>query len=119
MSDSALQLTKRELQRLVGAPRFWAIAIAVALVIGIAGPFGTFESLRILPPVAFNVRRASRDTAVLGQALPAGSTAVFSHYITHHDPAIYPEPERFRPDRWEGFKPSQFEYLPFSAGPRR
>ena len=77
------------------------------------------ESLRILPPVAFNVRRANRDTEVLGQTLPVGSTAVFSHYVTHHDPAIYPEPERFRPDRWEGFKPTQFEYLPFSAGPRR
>ena len=77
------------------------------------------ESLRILPPVAFNVRRASRDTEVLGQPLPAGSTAVFSHYVTHHDAAIYPEPERFQPDRWEGFKPTQFEYLPFSAGPRR
>lgn len=53
MSDSALQLTKRELHQLVGAPRFWAIAIAVALVIGIAGPFGTFESLRILPRLAY------------------------------------------------------------------
>lgn len=77
------------------------------------------ESLRILPPVAFNVRRVSRDTEVLGQTLPAGSTAVFSHYVTHHDAAIYPEPERFQPDRWEGVKPTQFEYLPFSAGPRR
>lgn len=77
------------------------------------------ESLRILPPVAFNVRRARRDAEVLGRFLPAGSTAVFSHYLTHHDPEIYPEPERFRPDRWVGFAPSQFEYLPFSAGPRR
>lgn len=77
------------------------------------------ESLRILPPVAFNVRRASQDTEVLGRRLPAGSTAVFSHYVTHHDAAIYPEPERFRPERWVDFKPTQFEYLPFSAGPRR
>jgi len=77
------------------------------------------ESLRILPPVAFNVRRASRDTSVLGRALPTGSTVVFSHYLAHHDAALYPEPERFRPDRWLDLKPSQYEYLPFSAGPRR
>ena len=77
------------------------------------------ESLRILPPVAFNVRRASRETEILGRRLPEGATAVFSHYVTHHDAAIYPEPERFRPERWVDFKPTQFEYLPFSAGPRR
>lgn len=77
------------------------------------------ESLRILPPVAFNVRRVSRDTEVLGRALPAGSTTVFSHYVTHHDPTIYSDPERFRPDRWLDLQPSQYEYLPFSAGPRR
>ncbi len=53
MSDSALQLTKRELQQLVLAPRFWAIAIALALVVGIAGPFGTFASLQILPRLAY------------------------------------------------------------------
>lgn len=53
MSDSALQLTKRELRQLFFAPRFWAIAIAVALVIGIAGPFGTFESLEVLPRLAY------------------------------------------------------------------
>ena len=53
MSDSALQLTKRELQQLFFAPRFWAIAIAAALVVGIAGPFGTFASLQILPRLAY------------------------------------------------------------------
>ena len=77
------------------------------------------ESLRILPPVAFNVRRASRDTTVLGRSMPEGSTAVFSHYLTHHDPVLYPEPERFRPDRWIDLKPDPYAYLPFSAGPRR
>lgn len=77
------------------------------------------ESLRILPPVAFNVRRASRDADVLGCAMPAGSTAVFSHYLTHHDPEVYPDPEHFLPDRWIDLKPPPFAYLPFSAGPRR
>lgn len=53
MSDSALQLTKRELRQLFFAPRFWAIAIAVALIVGIAGPFGTFQSLQFLPRLAY------------------------------------------------------------------
>lgn len=77
------------------------------------------ESMRILPPVAFNVRRTSREADVLGYALPEGATTVFSHYVTHHLPEIYPEPERFRPNRWLDIDPSQYEYLPFSAGPRK
>ena|SRR5882724_4628 len=30
----------------------------------------------------------------------------------------YPEPERFRPERWRDINPTQYEYLPFNAGPR-
>ena len=33
-------------------------------------------------------------------------------------PELYPEPERFRPERWQSIDPGQYEYLPFSAGPR-
>ena len=43
---------------------------------------------------------------------------LFSHYVTHHAAALYPEPEVFRPDRWLTIDPSPYEYLPFSAGPR-
>jgi cytochrome P450 len=43
---------------------------------------------------------------------------VASHYITHHMPDLYPEPERFRPDRWLEIAPSPYAYLPFGAGSR-
>jgi cytochrome P450 len=33
-------------------------------------------------------------------------------------PDLYPEPARFRPQRWDCIHPSIFEYNPFSAGPR-
>jgi cytochrome P450 len=33
-------------------------------------------------------------------------------------PELYPEPEHFRPERWEGIKPTAYEYNPFGAGPR-
>jgi cytochrome P450 len=33
-------------------------------------------------------------------------------------PDLYPEPERFRPERWRDIDPNQYEYMPFSAGPR-
>jgi cytochrome P450 len=41
-----------------------------------------------------------------------------SIYHTHHMPALYTEPERFNPRRWETLSPSAYEYLPFSAGTR-
>jgi cytochrome P450 len=30
---------------------------------------------------------------------------------------IYPEPNKFLPDRWSAINPSPYEYLPFGAGP--
>jgi cytochrome P450 family 110 len=37
----------------------------------------------------------------------------------HHDPATYPEPDRFRPERFLERKYSIFEFLPFGGGHRR
>ncbi|NEO99200.1 MAG: cytochrome P450 [Symploca sp. SIO2E9] len=31
---------------------------------------------------------------------------------------IYPDPEAFNPQRWETIKPTNYEYNPFSTGPR-
>jgi len=31
---------------------------------------------------------------------------------------LYPQPEKFDPDRWCSISPTIFEYTPFSAGPR-
>ncbi len=33
-------------------------------------------------------------------------------------PDLYPEPLRFRPERWQGADPGPYGYNPFSAGPR-
>jgi hypothetical protein len=53
VTDSALQFTKRELQRIFFASRFWAVLLAAALLLGIVGPFATFESLALLPRIAY------------------------------------------------------------------
>jgi cytochrome P450 len=39
-------------------------------------------------------------------------------FLTNRDPDLYPEPERFKPERWEHIDPSPYDYLVFSAGPR-
>lgn len=76
------------------------------------------ESLRLVPPVAFSSRRAVEPIEVEGSAWPAGTTFVFSHYVTHHMEELYPKPQRFLPQRWLSIHPTPYEFLPFSAGPR-
>jgi cytochrome P450 len=76
------------------------------------------ESLRILPPAVYNARRTTEAFALGPYEMPAGSTIAFSHYVTHHSPDLFPDPEKFRPERWVAAQPTPYEYLPFSAGPR-
>jgi len=76
------------------------------------------ESLRILSPAIMFGRETSRIAQLGSYLIPAGSEVVYSPYMTHMDPEIYPEPKRFRPDRWLDFKPSAYQYLPFGAGAR-
>jgi cytochrome P450 len=76
------------------------------------------ESLRLLPPVSY-YSRGNVEPARLGPySLRKGTTVVLSHYVTHHMPDLYPQPERFLPDRWRSINPSPYAYLPFGAGPR-
>ncbi len=82
------------------------------------------ESLRLYPPVVLSPRRCVRAFQFGGYLVPAGSLVAVSEYITHRDPAVWEDPDRFRPERWdrerEGYRaPSPFEYLPFGYGPRR
>ena len=74
--------------------------------------------MRILPPVPYTIRSATADVEMGGFNVPKNSRVICSHYLTHHQRDLYPEPQKFRPDRWLTIDPSQYEYLPFSAGPR-
>ena len=76
------------------------------------------ESMRILAPVPYTIRSATADVEMGGYQVPKNSRVICSHFLTHHQPDLYPEPEKFRPDRWLTIDPSPYEYMPFSAGPR-
>jgi cytochrome P450 len=74
------------------------------------------ESLRLFPIVPFGARIASEDLEIAGRAI-ARKTRVLMPFVTaHHDPEIFPEPQRFNPDRWLSSDPPPYTYLPFSAG---
>lgn len=76
------------------------------------------ESLRLFPPAPFNHRLAARDCALGGYPLQRGTEIMSSIYHTHRDPELYPEPNRFLPERWTTLDPGPYAFLPFSAGAR-
>jgi cytochrome P450 len=54
-----------------------------------------------------------------GWTYPAGVVLIASALLIHHDPAIYPDPYAFRPERFLDTKPGTYTWLPFGGGRRR
>ncbi|WKU48687.1 cytochrome P450 [Streptomyces sp. VNUA116] len=77
------------------------------------------ETLRLYPPVWLLTRTVTTDTPLAGWQIPAGTTIIWSPYLLHHDPSLYPDPENFDPDRWKTSTPHQDSYLPFGTGARK
>ena len=77
------------------------------------------ESMRIFPAISHLIFRRATESISLGPyQLPPGALVVLSPLVTHRDPALYPNPRRFSPERWKTLRPSAYEYMPFGAGPR-
>ncbi len=77
------------------------------------------ESMRLFPPAIHGGRIATGPFEMGGYEFPTGTKVMYSEFITHRMPEIYPEPQRFLPERWAGPEPTTFAYIPFLAGPRR
>lgn len=77
------------------------------------------ESLRILPPVPSAFRISTAPFEMGGHSFEKDTMVYYSPYVTHRLPDLYPEPDRFRPERWSQAEPSVYGYIPFSNGPRR
>ncbi|MER7466943.1 cytochrome P450 [Streptomyces sp. NPDC097981] len=79
------------------------------------------ETLRLYPSAWILPRYAAEDDVVAGYAVEAGSDVVVCPYLTHRDPELWPDPERFDPRRFtapEGRPTHPGSYLPFGIGPR-
>ncbi len=77
------------------------------------------ESLRLRPVVPGVVRKLTRPLQLGGYELPAGVRAAPNIYLTHRRPDIYPEPERFRPERFMDSPADTYSWIPFGGGVRR
>jgi len=78
------------------------------------------EVLRLYPPAWIIGRETLRDVTLDGGvAIPKGTTVFFAPLMLHRRPDLFPDPDRFDPDRWSGFEPPPFAYVPFGGGARR
>jgi cytochrome P450 len=77
------------------------------------------ETLRIRPIIFSSARFLNAPAEVAGYQLPAGVTVDVSIGLVHANNAIYPDPDRFDPDRMVGATLSPTTWLPFGGGSRR
>jgi cytochrome P450 family 135 len=77
------------------------------------------ESMRLRPVIPVVARRLAEPFELGGWRLPAGSYLAPNIVLTHRRPDTYPEPLRFRPERFLDGRADSFAWLPFGGGIRR
>ncbi len=76
------------------------------------------ETLRLHPGVLGVIRIARAPMEIMGYRVEAGTELIPCLYLTHRREDLYPEPTRFRPERFLERQYSSYEYLPFGLGDR-
>jgi cytochrome P450 len=78
------------------------------------------ESLRMVTPLPFNMRRTVRDTDLLGYYLPAGTDVITWPGMNHRLPELWTEPGKFDPERFveprAEHKRHRYAFAPFGGG---
>jgi cytochrome P450 family 110 len=77
------------------------------------------ETVRLHPILSECARVLTAPQEILGHTIPAGNALVVSIVGIHHDPELYPEPNRFNPERFIERPYSRAEFLPFGGAHRR
>lgn len=79
------------------------------------------EAMRLYPP-AYGISRIATKTTRLGEYdVPKGTVLNLYTFGAHRNPALWPQPERFDPDRFSPENEKQiprYAYMPFGGGPR-
>lgn len=79
------------------------------------------EAMRVYPPVYLLGREATTELELGGYRVKPGWTVFMSQWVNHRDPRYFPDPEVFRPERWEDGltkRIPKYAYYPFGGGPR-
>ncbi|KAJ5114818.1 benzoate 4-monooxygenase cytochrome P450 [Penicillium alfredii] len=82
------------------------------------------ESLRLTPPLPRGLERKTppQGMEILGKPIAGGITVSVPTFLAHRDPTLFPEPERYSPERWldasDTSKEMRAAFIPFSSGGR-
>ncbi|MFD7702891.1 cytochrome P450 [Streptomyces caelestis] len=79
------------------------------------------EAMRKYGPAWMVTRTATRDVELGGHRIPEGADVVWSPYLHQHDPARFPAPDVFDPDRWDPRRApaARGSFLAFGDGRRK
>jgi cytochrome P450 len=77
------------------------------------------ETLRLRPVISLVARHLREPVEIGDWQLPAGVTVAPSIYLVHRRPDVYPNPERFEPERFIDGSPGTYTWIPFGGGIRR
>ena len=79
------------------------------------------KSMRLFPPVYVIGREATTELELGGYRVKPGYTVLMSQWVNHRDQNFFPDPEEFRPERWQdglAKRLPKFAYYPFGGGQR-
>lgn len=79
------------------------------------------EAQRLYPPLAQLSRECAKDYDIGGIHIPAGMEVIIPVYFLHRDPDVWPDPEKFDPERFRSPAKDtrhQYQFMPFGLGPR-
>jgi cytochrome P450 len=77
------------------------------------------ETLRLRPVLPIVLRRLVEPMEIGGHLLPAGVSVAPCIYLVHRREDVYPEPERFLPERFLERPAGTYTWIPFGGGIRR
>ncbi|MCU7727686.1 cytochrome P450 [Actinoplanes sp. KI2] len=78
------------------------------------------EVQRVRPVVELTARQVRAESLSIGRwVLPRGTVVTACIALLHEDPALFPDPERFDPERFAGSRADMYGWIPFGGGVRR
>jgi len=77
------------------------------------------ETLRLRPVIPIVARKLKEPVEIGDYVLPEGVTVTPCIYLVHRREDVYPEPRRFRPERFLEQPAGTYTWIPFGGGVRR
>ncbi|MCF3124447.1 cytochrome P450 [Streptomyces arenae] len=116
------------LYRRAAAPVCFTVSTLVANAYWLGAPFDDatpnehilYESMRLLPPSWNILRNASPEYPALDDRIGAADDVLLLPLLSHRDPALWDDPDAFRPERWAALDPDDHPgYVPFGHASER